>query len=98
MARNPSMTAGKTAVFSTSTNHDSGPAAGSTENDQSNWFPSRHLGEPAMKALTAPALESTLGHTAPGCFPRFYGGNHEGTDPAKHLWLPVNWTPYPAAI
>src|SRR5690606_17983608 len=66
MARNPSMTAAKTAVFSTPTNHDSGPAAGSTENDQSNWFPSRHLGEPATKALTAPALESILGHTTQG--------------------------------
>ncbi len=66
MARNPSMTAAKTAVFSTSTTHDSGPAPGSTENDPSNWFPSRHLGEPATKALTAPALESILGHTTQG--------------------------------
>ena len=56
------MTAGKTAVFSTLTNHDSGPTTGSTENDQSIWFPLRHLGEPATKALTAPALESILGH------------------------------------
>lgn len=60
------MTAGKTAVFSTPTNHTSGSAAGSTENDQSIWFPSRHLGEPATKALTAPALESILGHTTQG--------------------------------
>lgn len=61
------MTAAKTAVFSTSTtHHKSGSAASSTENDQSNWFPSRHLGEPATKALPAPALESILGHTAQG--------------------------------
>lgn len=66
MARNPVMTAGKTAVFSTPTNHHSGPASGSTENDQSNWFPSRHLGEPVTKALAAPALESILGHTVQG--------------------------------
>lgn len=63
MARNRSMTAAKTAIISTSTtHHKSGSAASSTENDQSNWFPSRHLGEPATKALTAPALESILGH------------------------------------
>ncbi|WP_233208377.1 helix-turn-helix transcriptional regulator [Pollutimonas subterranea] len=66
MARNPLMTAAKTAVFSIPTNHNSGPAAGSTENDPSNWFPSRHLGEPITKALAAPALESILGHTIQG--------------------------------
>src|SRR5690606_40960913 len=62
MARNPLMTAAKTAVFSIPTNHDSGPAAGSTENDPSNWSPSWHLGGPVTKALTAPALASILGH------------------------------------
>src|SRR5690606_10355058 len=84
MARNPSMTAAKTAVFSTSTTHKSGPAAGSTENDQSNWFPSRHIGEPATKALTAPALESILGYH-PGCFPRFNGGNPCSNSPSNSL-------------
>jgi len=77
MARNPSMTAAKTTVFSIPTNHACGlETAGSTENDQSNWFPSRLLGEPTTRALAAPALESIL-EMVLGCFPRFEGENME---------------------
>src|SRR5690606_22375769 len=97
MARNPLMTAAKTAVLSIPPNRDSGPAAGSAENDRSTRPPSRHLGGSSTKAPVAPALESILNPILPGCFPRSNGGRNEGTaGPVTNFWPPVNQIPYPA--
>src|SRR5690554_6753812 len=70
MARNPSMTAAKTAVPSMSTNRNDGSASVAAGDDRSNRPPSRYLGGPTTTALAAPALESILIHIYPRVLPK----------------------------